>query len=259
VKKYYKLAILNLNSDSFSDPKQLDLSDSLAVAKNFVDNGFDYIDIGGQSTKPHANLVSIEDELESLSAFVQNYSYSAKLSLDSYKAKVVEQIFKNHGDKFALLNDVTGLQNKDLLEVIANHIKPSTRLICMHSKGGVPPRIKSKEIPDDFYQNGLLDDMKYFWDNSIRLASQYGISSSRIILDPGLGFGKNLKHSLEIIELIPQIKAEFGLDILIGASRKSFLGLWKSNPKASLEELDRWTEEYNQLAIEAGSKYLRVH
>lgn len=264
------LAILNLSPDSFSDgaKQNLDPAWSCNKAKEFLEQGADFIDIGAESTRPGALLLDQETELARIVPFLDNWSSLQAsrdiLSLDSRNPKTIKQVFGNYGKHFGLLNDVTGLQNPDLLRVISEVIDPHIKLISMHSQGGIPPSIKATEVADDFYEQGLLEDLKRFWDKAISLCDNFGINHQRLILDPGLGFGKNLKHSLEIIELIPELKREFGLPILIGASRKSFLRQWHppslcydaTQPGKDLDEL---TREYNELCIGQGVDYLRVH
>ncbi len=258
------LGILNLTPDSFSDgdPSILEPELALARAQELVGQGVNFIDLGAESTRLGASPVSTEEELARLTPLLEllkTQPLTAKFSLDTRNSQVVRMVFKKYGQHFSFINDVMGLQNTNMLGIIAEFVKPNVRLISMHSKGGVPPRQTSSEIPDDFYKHGLLEDMKMFWDRTINQMRRFDIDSSRLILDPGLGFGKNLKHSLEIIDLIPKLKQEFGLPVLIGASRKSFLKLWKNQADASTQELDTWTKEYNALAVKAGAELLRVH
>ncbi len=265
------LGILNLSPDSFSDGdmSMLEPEQILKRVEQLIAAGVNCIDVGAVSTKPGAQAVSMEEELARLQPFFDALALTKsaeggtplkiKFSLDSHNSQVVRSVFKQYGEHFAFINDVTGLQNNNMISVISTCVKPNTRLVSMHSKGGVPPRLAAAEVPDEFYKHGLLEDLKFFWDRTISQMRRLDIDSSRLILDPGLGFGKNLKHSMEIIELIPAIKKEFGLPVLIGASRKSFLKLWKNSPEASLEELDKWTKEYNALAIQAGAELVRVH
>lgn len=260
------LGILNLTPDSFSDGDSVILEPEAALMRveELIAQGANFIDIGAESTRPGASPLSTEDELARLIPFLdlvkaQSSTLKAKFSLDTRNSQVVRKVFKEYGQYFAFINDVSGLQNNNMLGIIAEFVNPNVRLISMHSKGGVPPRLNSSEIPDDFYKHGLLEDMKVFWDRTINQMRRFNIDSSRLILDPGLGFGKNLKHSLEIIELIPKLKQEFGFPVLIGASRKSFLKLWKNQAEASNQELDQWTKEYNAMAVKAGAELLRVH
>lgn len=253
-----KLAILNLSPDSFSDAHKQNSDPNYSISKvlELISSGADFIDIGGESTRPEAQTVSMQEELKRLKPFIENYTEKTPLSLDSRNPETIKNIFENYGQNFAFLNDISGLQNPELVKVIAEYINPSVKLIAMHSYGKIPP-LKSSEIPDDYYKEGLLEHMQRFFEQSIKLCNSYGIDSSRIVLDPGLGFGKNLKHSLEIVDIVPKLKAEFGLEILIGASRKSFLKLWKNKEEASISELDQWTTEYHNLFTDID--YCRVH
>ncbi|MDA0771877.1 MAG: dihydropteroate synthase [Cyanobacteria bacterium] len=270
-----QFAILNITPDSFSDGNEtnLDASCSLAKAKELRQTGADFIDIGAESTRPGANTINHEIELARLIPFLdlleaQGSELSGRLSLDSRNPHVIQKVFQDYSKHFAFVNDVTGLQNRELLKVVAQQVDPKVKLISMHSKGGVPPSIKAAEIRDDFYEMGLLEDLKRFWDQTIMTCQEFGIDSDRLILDPGLGFGKNLNHSLEILELIPKLKQEFALPILIGASRKSFLALWHASSLPSSlrydatqpgKEQDQLTQEYNELAVKQGVNYLRNH
>ncbi len=260
------LAILNLSPDSFSDGDTAMLEPELALARaqELLVRGANHLDIGAESTRPGASPVSTEEELARLTPFLEMIkaqvpALNGRFSLDSRNSQVIRKVFKEYGQYFSFINDVSGMQNNNMLGIVREFVNPKVRLISMHSKGGVPPRQSSAEIPDDFYKQGLLEDLKVFWDRTISQMRRFEIDSSRLILDPGLGFGKNLKHSLEIIDLISKLKQEFGLPILIGASRKSFLKLWKNQAEASIQELDEWTQEYNSKAVQAGADLLRVH
>lgn len=254
--------ILNLTPDSFSDGAEnnCNLDFFSQKAKNLINTGFDVIDIGAESTRPGADIITQKQEWSRLKDFLLNYNLSKPLSLDSSKPETIKNALY-HSSSIHYINDVTGLQNPDLLYQVAEHAESFVKLIGMHSKGGVPPSLKASEIPDDFYdaEGGLEEDLRRFFDESIKACKKFSIDESRLILDLGLGFGKNLKHSLELIELIPKIKSEFGLPIMLGASRKSFLRLWKDKSEADWSELDRWTEEYNSLGVRAGAEYLRSH
>ena len=261
-----KLAILNLSPDSFSDgdPAMLEPEIALARTKELLNAGANHIDIGAESTRPGANPVSTEEELSRLTPFLEavkaeGLALKGRFSLDTRNSQVVRKVFKEYGPYFSFINDVSGMQNNNMLGIIREFVNPNTRLISMHSKGGVPPRQSSAEISDDFYKHGLLEDLKVFWDRTISQMRRFEIDSSRLILDPGLGFGKNLKQSLEIINLIAKLKAEFGAPVLIGASRKSFLKLWKNQANATNTQLDEWTQEYNTMAVKAGADLIRVH
>ncbi len=274
------LGILNLTPDSFSDAdiSLLDPQKALAKAQSLINSGVDIIDVGAESTRPGASTVSSEAEWQRLQGFLELYDLAVPLSLDSRNSQVISRAlrtpckiglnanFEEKADlqkinpKLTYINDVSGLQSPEILKSLADFCgNASLKYIAMHSCGGVPPP-KSSEIPDDYYkeQGGLEEHMKRFFAKTLSLMESYGLNTSNIILDPGLGFGKNLKHSLEIIEIMPRLKQEFGLEILLGPSRKSFLKLWKSNPQVSLKELDLYSLEYCLEVIEQVN-YLRLH
>jgi len=262
------LGILNLSPDSFSDgnSQYLDPEYGLVRTKQLQRLGVDIIDLGGQSTRPGAGSISDEEEWLRLESFFKNYDIDLPLSLDSYKPNIIEQALKA-SSQLAYINDVTGLQNPELLKVLANHGYDSLHYIAMHSKGGIPPSLKSSEITDDFYKEdgGLLEHMKRFFDQSLKLCQSFALDTKKIILDPGFGFGKNFQQSMFMLSLIPQLKREFALPILLGASRKSFLKLWpekitelKLNPELKNPELDILSREFNNIALEHVD-LLRLH
>ncbi len=255
------LGILNLTPDSFSDAdiSLIDPQKALAKVQSLIDLGVDIIDVGAESTRPGASSVSLEAEWQRLRGFLEVYDLTLSLSLDSRQASVIAKALELNR-KLLYINDVSGLQNPEVLRSLADFCgNANLKYIAMHSHGGVPP-LKSSEIPDDFYKEhgGLEEHMKRFFAKTISSMKSYGLNSSNLILDPGLGFGKNLKHSLEIVEIIPRLKQEFGLEILLGPSRKSFLKLWKNNPQANLQELDLYSLEYCLEVIEQVN-YLRLH
>jgi dihydropteroate synthase len=268
-------AILNLSRDSFSEnfPRDFDeeawFSNRLELFQTFVEKKLAYIDIGAESTRPFAIPIKPEEEIRLLKKFLKDikFQYRAslsdsdfpKISIDSYKSQVIRALMEDPEllNMLSCINDVKALSDKSMSELLfeIQRIK-DLKVLLMHSKGGVPPKLSSKDIPDDFYDSdgGLLEALKKFFSSVIEKATMKGLSRSSFILDPGLGFGKNLKQSLEILDLIPILKSEFDLPILIGSSRKSFLELWKP-----YQDRDITTAEYNKKALKQGADYFRVH
>ncbi len=246
------LQIINLSSDSFSGDGNLLAHQQQEIFRNAPKEVVAF-DIGAESTRPGSSPLDHRQEWQRLKIFLENYCWQIPLSLDSRMPETVKKALY-HSPDIKYINDVSGLQNPDMVRTLAEHAENDIKFIAMHNKG-IPP-IASKDIPDDFYPNGLLEDMKIFWNESIRLLHEYGLDHQRMILDPGFGFGKNLNQSLDLLDLIPLLKAEFGLEILVGASRKSFLRLWKNQLNASNEELDIWTHEFHGLCK---ADYYRVH
>lgn len=262
---FYKLAILNITPDSFSDGSEeiLRVENSINKAKLLIDKGANIIDLGAESTRPGAEPVKEDEEFARLEFFLKNYNYDSALSLDSRNPVVVEKALKLN-NKIKYINDVTGLHNEALLNVLEKAVKGDGfdfKFIAMHSKGGVPPQFSTAQTPDNYYEDagGMLEHFKRFFEKTIKSMEHKGLKTENLILDPGLGFGKSLRHSLEIPALIPELKSCFGRPVLIGASRKGFLRLWKNKENPSIEELDQWSEEYNQLCLDNGAEYLRVH
>ena len=223
--------------------------------------------------------------------------YDFPLSVDTRKYEVMEALLSEpfFREKISFLNDVEGFTDERKLELISKYDKGQRiKLIAMHSKGGVPPSLKASEVPEDYYLSDypqaknekaafemhLIDFFSRFLDS----CENYGIDLSRVILDPGLGFGKNYNHSYDLIEILPKLKnaeskimqrsREFHPEILIGASRKSFLkdvfqNYWQErflgdalnveNGVVHSSCLDLLTREYNQLCYKAGARYFRVH
>jgi len=254
--------ILNLTPDSFSDGDESmqDSNKALSKAQALIDAGADVLDIGAESTRPGASLVTTEEEWLRLRPFLEAYNLSAPLSLDSRNPDIVKRALY-HTDAIHYINDVSGMINPEMLVILEQHAEPHVKFISMHSKGGVPPSISSSEVPDDYYteEGGLYQAMKSFWQGVFDLSQKLGLNQDRFILDPGLGFGKNLQHSLELPSVMKQIKQDFGLALMMGASRKSFLKSWKNKQEASFVELDNWTKEYNELFDLAVQDCLRLH
>ena len=261
-----RFGILNITPDSFSDGsmQMLDPNFAFEKAQKLIDSGFDVIDVGAESTRPGAYTLNVTDELNRLIPFLikfrTEYPYFP-LSIDTRKAFVLREVLKFD---IQYINDVSGFQHPDMAQVLSYTDK--VRIIAMHSKGGVPPTKRSTEIKNDFYgEDGLFQHMKKFFAKSIDNAIKNDIDRSRLILDPGLGFGKNIKQSLEILELIPKLREEFGLEIFIGASRKSFLkAIIKDGKKNNLgitkdTDIDKASELYHQKALEQGADYIRQH
>lgn len=253
--------ILNLTPDSFSDGSVDILDPKIAVkkAKALIQAGAEVLDIGAESTRPGASPVDTKEEWARLKPFLDSYNLDTPLSLDSRNPDIVKRALYQT-DAIRYINDVSGMTNPELLAILEQHADETIKFISMHSKGGVPG-LASSLVGDDFYQEdgGLLEHMKQFWRGVFDLSQKFGLEKDRFILDPGLGFGKNLKQSLEIPSLVSELKKEFGLPVMIGASRKRFLKEWKSKPEASLEELDTWTSEYNSLCDLNERDSLRLH
>ncbi len=215
--------IVNLSPESFS--YAFDTADSFTSQKVLdhacdLSHAVDVLDIGALSTRPGAELLSTDLELQRFKYYLPEIITKFKLpiSVDCYRPEVLKPLLESFSPEY--INDVSGFSNSDLVKLAA---ESNAQIIVMHSAGVLPAMAN---VPDDYYASGLFDDLARIFAASIAMADKHGIASSRLILDPGLGFAKNLKHSLELLALIPKLRSEFGLPIFIGASRKSFLMRW---------------------------------
>lgn len=212
--KTYIMGVLNVTPDSFSDGgKYNSVEKAVLRAKEMINQGADIIDIGGESTRPNSSKISIEEELQRVIPVIEQISkFAPNISIDSSKAQVVEKAIEAGA---CIANDIYGLQNdKQMAKVVA---KNNCQIVIMHIKG-TPENMQNNPK----YYNVINEIIEYF-QKSISIAKNAGIDEKNIILDPGIGFGKNVNDNLEIIRNINKFKG-FGYPILLGASRKSFIG-----------------------------------
>ena len=208
------MGILNITPDSFSDGgKFSSYSSALKRAECMIKDGADIIDLGGESTKPGAISVCEEEELERviplLNAIKKNLS--VKISIDTSKAEVMRQAIEHGAD---MINDVRALQNDGCLNVLAESQLP----VCLMHMQGEP---KTMQIAPHY--DNIIDDIKAFFVSRIQACEQVGISRSRIILDPGFGFGKTLAQNYQLLAQLDKFD-DLGLPLLSGTSRKSMIG-----------------------------------
>ena len=203
--------ILNITPDSFSDGgKYYKQNSAIKHAQKLLNDGADIIDIGGESTRPGAEFVSIEEEKKRILNVIKNLK-KFKVSADTRKAEIMIDSIKN-GAK--IINDVSALEfDKNSINVI---IKFKPNVILNHSKGTPQTMQKSPK-----YKNVVLD-IYDFLENKINLLIKLGLKKDKIIIDPGIGFGKNLNHNLKLMSNIGIFHA-LGCPIMLGSSRKSFI------------------------------------
>ena len=206
------MGILNVTPDSFYD-NFFDTDDIQNRIKEMIDEGAEIIDIGGESTRPGSKPVSAEEELERVIPtieFVKSIS-DIPISIDTQKAEVARKAVEAGA---CVVNDVGGLRNKDMISTIAELQIP---VIIMHMQG-TPENMQKNPQYDD-----TIEDIKDWLQERINAAEIAGIKRSDMIVDPGIGFGKNLKHNLEILGSLDKF-SEMAGGVLLGASRKSFIG-----------------------------------
>jgi dihydropteroate synthase len=235
------MGILNLTPDSFSDGGRFQAFDAaIAHAKSMVVAGCDIVDIGGESTRPSATPVSEAEELARVGEVLRALAglLDVPLSIDTSKAAVAARAIETGA---AVINDVWGLQkDPDMAAIVA---ESEAALIIMHNR----------EEKDE--QVDILADIRRFFDRSLALAAKAGVPEEVIILDPGIGFGKTSRQNVEAVARIPDLK-EYGLPILVGASRKAFLGSLTGD---GIEATLIGTVASNLVAAAAGASIFRVH
>ncbi len=210
--KCHVMGILNVTPDSFYD----NFFDEESIQKRInemIAEGAEIIDIGGESTRPGSKPVSAEEELERVIPaikFVKSVS-DIPISIDTQKAEVARKAVEAGA---CVVNDVGGLRNKDMISTVAELQIP---VIIMHMQGTPENMQKNPQYGD------TIEDIKDWLQERINAAEMAGIKRSNMIVDPGIGFGKNLKHNLEILGSLDKFNEMAG-GLLLGASRKSFIG-----------------------------------
>ncbi|MDA1127204.1 MAG: dihydropteroate synthase [Chloroflexi bacterium] len=239
----YVMGIINLTPDSFSGDGLGSGNDLVAAAVEqalrFQDEGADILDIGSESTRPGHQRVSLDDELQRLMPALEAVTNNVELpiSVDTYKAEVARRAVEAGA---VIINDIWGLKAEPQLAQVA--AESGAGLILMHNQQGTEYR-------------DLLPDVISSLQASVALALEAGVPKENIIIDPGIGFGKTPDHNLAILADLEKLKS-IGLPILVGASRKSTLGLLLNLPPDQRVE---GTSATVALAIAGGADIVRVH
>jgi len=241
------MGVLNCTPDSFSDGgNYLDIDAAVRHGLSMQQAGAAIIDVGGESSRPGAATVSLEDELARVIPVVHALSQAGcPVSLDTMKAEVMRQGIAAGA---SLINDVSALRfDAESISVVAG---AGVDVCLMHMQGD----------PDSMQTNphyaDVVDDVCAFFQQRITACTEAGIAESAILLDPGIGFGKRLEDNLALIRGLGLIKQRFGVPVLLGVSRKSFLGLLTGSD-VSDRELE--TAVAGAMGIAFGADMLRVH
>ncbi|MBW4664902.1 MAG: dihydropteroate synthase [Chroococcus sp. CMT-3BRIN-NPC107] len=247
-KRTYLMGVVNVTPDSFSDGGEFATPKAALVqAQRLVEAGADIIDIGGQSTRPRAVQISVEEELERVLSVIEvlRKEITIPISVDTTRAVVAKAAVAAGAD---VVNDISGgTFDPEMLTTVA---EVDVTIVLMHLRG-TPETMQ--QMTD--YEN-LLGEIHQFLERQIESATFFGVNASKIIIDPGIGFAKNQQQNLEILRNLGFFKS-LHCPILVGASRKSFIGriLDKPDPKERV-----WgTAAACCAAISTGADILRVH
>lgn len=236
----YIMGILNVTPDSFSDGGRFCTPDAAAYhAQEMVEGGADILDVGGESTRPGHVQISDEEEIARVVPVIEALKarFDTPVSVDTYKSRVAKAAVDAGAD---LVNDIWGLKyDEKMAEVIA-----ASGVACclMHNR---------EKAEYNHFLSDMLDDMR----ETIRLAQAAGIAQDKIMLDPGIGFGKTYEMNLEMLKNLDCMKA-LGFPVLLGTSRKSVIGLTLDLPADQREE---GTLVTTVLGIQSGCSFVRVH
>ncbi len=240
------MGILNVTPDSFSDGGQFTHIDlALKQAEKMVKAGVSFIDIGGESTRPGAPEVGIQQELDRVIPIIEaiNQRFDTWISIDTSKAKVMEDAVKAGAD---LINDVRALREPNALEVAAKANVP----ICLMHMQGQPSDMQTNPTYED-----LFTDISLFLEERITACQAVGIKKDKLIIDPGFGFGKTLAHNYYLLAELERFH-QFGLPILAGMSRKSMIfKLLNTTPQEAVSG----SLACAAIAAMKGAQIIRVH
>jgi dihydropteroate synthase len=243
------MGVLNITPDSFSDGGQfLEPDRALKQAEQMIKDGAAIIDIGGESSRPGAQTVSTEEEIERIMPIIEKVKneFAVIVSVDTYKEKVAGAAVSEAGAD--MVNDISALRfSENMADTIAQLDVP---VVLMHIKG-TPENMQK----NPYYQD-LIPELKQYFHTRIEYALSKGIKKKKIIIDPGIGFGKRLEDNIEIIKRLAEFK-ELELPILIGLSRKTFLGIISDEPIPAEREAE--TICANIIAILNGASIIRTH
>jgi len=261
----YVMGIINVTPDSFSgdgvcreeegEASGLATKRGIAQALAFLDEGVDIIDVGGESTRPGAAPIDAEAELARVIPIIQGLRQAtdAPISIDTYKATVAAQALDAGAD---LVNDVWALQmDPDLAPLVAERRVP---VILMHNRSKPKDAAQQKRLGGHYVgvqYDDLMADVIRELRQQVERAVQAGISRERIIIDPGIGFGKTVEQNLHLLSHMDELRV-LGLPILVGPSRKSFIGYTLNLPP---QERQEGTAAAVALSIARGANMVRVH
>lgn len=245
------MGIVNVTPDSFSDGGIFyDKHAAVAQAEKMIEDGADILDIGGESARPFSEAVSEDEEYRRVLPVIEAIAkrISIPISIDTKKSSVAKRALDAGA---AIINDISALQaDPEMARVAAEAQVP---VILMHMKG-TPKNMQVDPVYDD-----LIGEIRDYFQSAIDYATRHGISRDKLILDPGIGFGKTLEHNLRLINHLSEFEC-LDLPILVGTSRKTFIRKLlkqESNPMSPLVETG--TQASIAASVSAGAHIVRVH
>ena len=240
------MGIVNVTPDSFSDGGRFLAPDrAVAHARALIAGGADLLDVGGESTRPGARAVAAEEEVARVAPVLAGLDdIAVPISIDTSKARVAEAALDAGAE---IVNDVTALRSDPALAGLC--AERGCEVVLMHMQG-TPRTMQEDPTYDD-----VVDDVTAFLAERIEFAIGEGIAEDRIWVDPGIGFGKTVRHNLELLRRLGELR-ELGRPIVVGASRKRFIGTLTGR---EVDDRLGGTIASNVLAMKAGADVLRVH
>ncbi len=240
------MGIVNLSPDSFYlGSRASSVPEALKIAEQMVEGGADYLDIGAESSRPGAKPISEEEELSIILPVIQQLckKFPVHVSVDTYKPGVAQRVLD---EGVSIINDITGLRSPKMAPIISEY---DAGVIIMHMQG------TPETMQEGIHYENFMEEIKQFLEQGIRTAESAGIAANRIWVDPGIGFGKTVRHNLEILANL-EFFTSLQKPILLGTSRKSFIGKILDLTVADRLEGSLATAV---IGVMKGARILRVH
>ncbi len=249
----YVMGIVNVTPDSFSGDGTMDVAQAIEQGVRMVEAGADILDVGGESTRPGSSPIEAAEELRRILPVIEGLRerVAAPISVDTYRAEVADAALTAGA---SMVNDVWGFRrDPDIAGVVASR---NACAVAMHNRSAEARRLTKlgSYFPEVEYDD-LIEEIKAGLAGSTHILEEAGVPRERIILDPGIGFGKTPTQNLEIIGRLPEFRT-LGQPLLVGTSRKSFIGLTLGLPP---DDRVDGTAATVALAIQGGADIVRVH
>jgi dihydropteroate synthase len=239
------MGVVNVTPDSFSDGgKYLDADAAVAHGEELVRDGAGILDVGGESTRPGAEEVGVEEELARVGPVVEGLAGAATVSIDTSKSVVAGAALDAGAE---IVNDVTALRGDPGMAGLC--AERGAGLVLMHMKGD-PRTMQENPVYED-----VVDEVKAFLAERLEVAIAAGVDEERVWLDPGIGFGKTLEHNLELLRRLGELR-DLGRPLVVGTSRKGFIARVDGS---AVEDRLGGTIASSVLAVAEGADVVRVH